>query len=68
MMDQKKTPTYIYHSELSDTTWWNDVYIPDLPEGNAWQPKKCTCGCWVTYGENCPIEFHSKWCDLIRED
>lgn len=68
MSDTKKTPTFIYPSEMADTSWWNDAYIPDLPTGNQWEPKRCDCGCWVTYGENCPIEFHSPWCSLVRSN
>lgn len=29
------------------------------------QSKKCTCGIWKTYGEDCDLSFHSLYCDLL---
>lgn len=72
--DPKKTRTSISLDALAGTIWeTGGVWMgfddtTDLPTGNQWQPKRCTCGCWITYGEKCPIEFHSQWCDLIRKD
>ena len=61
----KQIQTYYYHSGSSDDThdtmWTQDGYIDWLPHG--WD-KKCTCGCWTTFGKDCPMEYHSDWCEL----
>lgn len=33
-----------------------------------YKPAVCTCGSWVTYGKDCPLEFHSiDVCDLFSK-
>lgn len=34
---------------------------PILPRGHV---TMCTCGCHKTFGEDCPKDFHSDWCEL----
>ncbi len=54
-----------YHSgTVSDESIWGDGYIDWLPQGESVWGKKCTCGCWKTYGEDCPLDYHSDWCEL----
>jgi hypothetical protein len=34
-------------------------------EPNITKQSACTCGMHTTYGVNCPMPFHSNWCDLL---
>lgn len=68
--DTSKTQIYTSrNSGVTDTSWSFEGW-EILPSGiqSQWVEKICSCGCWVTYGKDCPIEFHSQWCDLVRRD
>lgn len=46
------------------------IYDWMLPVGDAnemFEPYKCTCGCHVTFGKDCPREYHQDYCDLYIE-
>jgi len=72
-IDTKKIPIYICPDDIHDVydSGWTWEYVAEhLPSGISpvFEPLKCTCGCWSVYGKECPIEFHSFWCDLIRRN
>lgn len=40
---------------------------PHMTEETRPKPNDCECGISITYGEDCPPEFHSSWCRLHKE-
>lgn len=39
---------------------WTNPWIND----NKKDEVKCECGVHITYGKDCPVEYHSEWCPL----
>lgn len=49
------------------TLWgWTPMYPSTISSHEL--DKKCECGSNITYGENCPPEFHSRWCPLFKKE
>ena len=73
-----KNPEYI-HGDNQD---WFSPFVSEqednfneLPKGiedeykaSAYKPKVCTCGVDSYYKQAMDFEFHSDWCDLVRND
>jgi len=53
----------ILPSQMSFDDIW-DNGLPQAPKQKA----VCTCGAAATYGEDCGQEYHSSWCDKLKEE
>jgi len=48
---------------------WNEGEVTMwTPEPQKPLTKRCSCGTNIAMGYEAPLEFHSDWCDLKRED
>lgn len=43
--------------------WQNEWTNPWTGESKKAEVK-CECGVHITYGKDCPVEYHSEWCPL----
>lgn len=55
-------------SSNKNSTTLYDSWVYWMPQEEKSLTKACTCGTNVTMGYEAPNEFHSYYCDLVREN